>query len=76
MITLQTNAHYMYLNQAQSYIFFMLNSSKDEIGPAHVKMPKVVGILTFISMIKTTIEILKVKCFTFQHFSFYEQMKF
>ena len=42
-----------------------------------VKMPTIVGILTFISMINTTSESLKaIKIFIFQHFSFYEQLKF
>ena len=42
----------------------------------HLKMPTIVGILTFISMIKTTSESLKVrnfKSFIFQHF---KQLKF
>ena len=43
----------------------------------NVKMPTIVGILTFISMINTTSENLKArKVFIFQHFSFYEQLKF
>ena len=42
----------------------------------NVKMPRTVGILTFISMINTTPESLKArKVFIFQHFSFYEQLK-
>ena len=37
--------------------FFMLNSAEHEIYPAHnVKMPTIVGILTFISMINKTSE--------------------
>ena len=42
------------------------------------KMPTtIVGILTFISMIHTTFENLKArKVFIFQHFSFYEKLKF
>ena len=40
----------------------------------HVKMPTIVGILTFISMINTTSE--SSKAFIFQNFSFYEQLKF
>ena len=40
-------------------------------------MPTVVDILTFISMINTTFESLKARqAFIFQHFSFYEQLKF
>ena len=40
----------------------MLNSSGHEIYPAHnVKMPTIVGILTFISMNTTTSENLKVR---------------
>ena len=43
----------------------------------NVKMPTIAGILTFISRINTTSESLKAKTiFTFQHFSFYMQMKF
>ena len=43
----------------------------------NVKIKTFVGILTFISMINTTSESLKAsKIFIFQHFSFYEQIKF
>ena len=35
-----------------------------------------VGILTFISMINTTSESLKARKDCFQHFSFYEQLKY
>ena len=43
----------------------------------NVKMPTIVGILTFISMINTTSEGLKAKNFFIcQLFSFYEQLKF
>ena len=43
----------------------------------NVKMPTIVGILTFVSMINETSESLKArKVFIFQHFSFYEQLKF
>ena len=43
----------------------------------NVKMPTIVGILTFISMIDTTSEILKAKnFFSCRYFSFYEQLKF
>ena len=43
----------------------------------NVKMPTIVGILTFISMINTTFERLKVRNFFIcQYFSFYEQLKF
>ena len=42
----------------------------------NVKMPTIVGILTFISMINTTSENLKArKIFNFQHFRLYEQLK-
>ena len=41
-----------------------------------VKMPTIVGILTFISMINTTSESWKARnVFIFQHFGFYEQWK-
>ena len=43
----------------------------------YVKMPTIVGILTFISMIITTSERLNArKFFIFWYFSFYEQLKF
>ena len=43
----------------------------------NVIMPTIVGILTFISMINTQFESLKGrKVFVFQHFIFYEQLKF
>ena len=41
----------------------------------NVKMPTIVGILTFISMINTTSCGLKaIEVFNFQQFSFYEQL--
>ena len=46
------------------------------IMPINVKMPTIVGILTFISMINTTSEGLKAKKSNFYHFSFYELLKF
>ena len=43
----------------------------------NVKMPTIVGILTFISMLKATSESLKArKVGIFQQLSFYEQLKF
>ena len=43
----------------------------------NVKMPAIVGIFTFISMINTTSERLKAKhFFIYPYFSFYEQLKF
>ena len=43
----------------------------------NVKMPTIVGILTFISIINTTSERLKARNFIIcQHFSFYKQLKF
>ena len=43
----------------------------------NVKMPTIVGILTFIGMINTTSERHKARNFViFQYFSFYEQLKF
>ena len=58
--------------------FFMINWNKNEIY--HVindKMPTIVGILIFISMINTASESLKArKLFILQHHSFYEQLKF
>ena len=56
----------------------MLNSAEHEIHPAHnVKMPTIVGILTFISMINTTSERLQARnFFNCRYFSFYEKLKF
>ena len=43
----------------------------------NVKMPTMVGILTFIGMINTTFERFKARNFFIcMHFSFYEQLKF
>ena len=43
----------------------------------NVKMPIIVGILTFISIVNTTSVSLKArKVFIFQYLSFYEQLKF
>ena len=43
----------------------------------NVKMPTIVGILTFISMINTTSERVNAKnFFSCRYFSFYEQLKF
>ena len=43
----------------------------------NVKMPTIVGIFSFISMINTTSERLKARnCFNCRYFSFYEQLKF
>ena len=54
--------------------FFMLNSTEHEIFHAHyVKMPVIVGYLTF-RVIKTTSGSLKArKVYTFQHINFHEQ---
>ena len=53
--------------------FSMLNSAEHEIYPAH-ECYAIVGILTFISMIKTTSE--QKNFFICQYSSFYEQLKF
>ena len=55
----------------------MLNSTVHEtIMLINVKMPIVAGILTFISMMNTSSEMLKARIvFIVQHFSFYEQLK-
>ena len=42
----------------------------------NVKMPTIVGILTFISTINTTYESLKARKAYFSAFKFYEQFKF
>ena len=56
----------------------MLNSAEHKfILLINVKMPTIVGILTFVSMIYTTSESLKArKICILRHFSFYEQLKF
>ena len=55
----------------------MLSTTEHEIDYAHVKMPTIAGILTFISMIYTPSESLKAKnVFNCQHFSVYEPLKF
>ena len=58
--------------------FPMLNSAEHEIILLiNVKMPTIVGIFTFISMINTTSERLKAGNFLIrQYFSFYEQLNF
>ena len=58
--------------------FFMLSSAEHELYPAqNVKIPTIVGILTFISMINTTSERLKARTFLIcRYFSLYEQLKF
>ena len=60
--------HAQGLQTQQSMKFIML---------INIKMPTIVGILTFISIIYATSESLKVrKVFIFQNFSFYEQVNF
>ena len=57
--------------------FFHTQLSTKFILLINVKMPTIVGILTFISMIDTIPESLKArKVIIFQQFSFYEQLKF
>ena len=56
--------------------FFMPNSGKF-ILLINVKMPTIVGILTYISMINTSYERLKPRnFFTFRCFGFYDELKF
>ena len=65
-------------DQAQGHkTFYMLNSAEHKIYPAHkFKMPTIIGILTFISIINTTSERLKAKYFFIcRYFIFYEQLK-
>ena len=55
------------LNSAEHEIFLLIN----------VKMPTIVGILTFISMINKTSERLRARhLFIYRYFSYYEQLKF
>ena len=56
----------------------MLKSFEHEIIMLiNVNMPTFAGMLTFISMMNVTSESLKARTiFIFQHYSFYEQLKF
>ena len=58
--------------------FYMFKSAEHEIYLLiHVKMPSIVGILTFISMINTTSERIKARnFFIYRYFSFYEQLRY
>ena len=58
--------------------FFMLNSTEHKfIMLMNVKMPTIVGILTFFRMINATSQSLKArKVLIFQHLSFCEQLKY
>ena len=50
--------------------------SKKFIMLINVKMPTIIGILTFMRMINSTSDSMEaVKVFIFQHFGFYEQFK-
>ena len=58
------------------YFSYSTQMSMKFIILINVKMPTIVGILTFISMINTTSDSLKARIvFIFQDFSFYEQLK-
>ena len=82
---------YLISKYIRSVPFISLRSGPDVIKPfscstqlntkfillINVKMPTIVGILTFISMISTTSERLKARNFFIcLYFSFYEQLKF
>ena len=56
--------------------YFMPYSTEHQIYHAHVKMPTIVGILKFISMINTTLESLKARSLYSSILVFYEQLKF
>ena len=60
------------------YLFLILAQlSTKFIMLKHVKIPTIVGILTFISMINTTSARLKARhFFIYRYLSFYEQLKF
>ena len=65
--------------KTRGYIFFSCSTqlSTKFILLISVKMPTIVGILTFISMINTTNERLKaINFFVCWYLSFYEQLKF
>ena len=59
------------------YNLFQAQLSMKFVMLINVKMPTIVGILTFKSIINTTSESLKArKVFISKHFSFYEQLEF
>ena len=59
------------------FLFFKNTVKKTKIQVINAKMPTIVGILRFISMINTTSERLKAKYFFIcRYFSFYELLKF
>ena len=65
-------------NWLRGYRNFMCSTqlSMKLIMHKHVKMPTIVGILTFMSMIIATSERLEaIKVFIFKHFRFYEHLK-
>ena len=66
--------HYMLGSEIMKDFPFSTQLSTKFILLINVKMPTIVGILTFISMINTTSERLKARNCRF--FSFYEQLKF
>ena len=66
------------INPGPEVIFFLCYTqlSMRFIMLINVKMPTIVGILIFMSMIITTYEQLKARnAFIFKHFSFYEHLK-
>ena len=64
-----------YRELARGYKFFLC--CRKSILLINVKMPTIVGILTFISMINAISERLKARNFICRYFSFYdEQLKF
>ena len=88
-VSIEINSHLRILgsksrrerSRLQGYkTLFILNSAENEINPAHkcVKMPTLVGILTFISMIDPQhLRDLKLETSVFcRYFSFNEQLKF
>ena len=90
IVVFPDHAHFLFLSQVmvlvaqetwdQGYKTFFSYStqlSTKFILLINVKMPTIVGILTFISMINTTSERLKARIFLIcRYFSFYEQLKF
>ena len=65
-------------DQAQCYKTFLCSTqvSRKFILLINVKMPTIVGILTFISMINTSERLKAKNFFIFLYFSFYEQLNF
>ena len=75
--TINLSCHQFHIENQAPRLYNFFHAQLQFILLINVKMPIIVGILTFISIINTTSESLKArKVFIFQHFSFYDQLKF